>query len=103
MMSITQLFNSGQCGCLGYDLSQGDDWKTIYYNSTAEFDSIIGDYDDDTKRAVVKEVCASTIYLGEHMHVCMRVRVCVYLLPSWPLGYQNAVHLENHDVRTFFR
>ncbi|CAM9655020.1 unnamed protein product [Pylaiella littoralis] len=67
-VSVDEIFNSGQCGCLGYDLSQGDDWKTIYYNSTAEFDSIIGDYDDDTKRAVVKEVCASTIYLGEHVH-----------------------------------
>ena len=66
----TQVYSSGKCGCLGYDLSEeSDDWQTIYYNSTGEFDSIIGEYDDDTKRRVVAEICSSTIYNGEHLHV----------------------------------
>lgn len=80
----TQLFESGQCGCLGYDLSQGDDWQTIYYNSSAGFeDYLVGDYDDDTKRKAVAEVCASTIYLGEHMHVS--VLACARVLFIKPL------------------
>lgn len=85
------MFQSGQCGCLGYDLSaESDDWQTIYYNSSLGYDDIVGDYDDETKRLVVAEVCSSTIYLGEHMHVsfflhfhksvlsfsCLRVFTC---------------------------
>lgn len=57
---------------MGYDLNQGDDWKTIYYNSTIDFDDVIGDFDDDTKRSVVAEVCASTIFDGDHLQVCLR-------------------------------
>lgn len=57
------------CGCLGYDLSQGDDWETIYYNSTIDYDNVISEYDDDTKRAVVAAVCASTIHDGDHLTV----------------------------------
>ncbi|CBJ25520.1 ortho-aminophenol oxidase [Ectocarpus siliculosus] len=63
-----ELLSSGKCGCLGYDLSQGDDWKTIYTNSTVDFDDVIGDYDDETKRQVVAAVCASTIFDGDHLH-----------------------------------
>eukprot|EP00752_Nemacystus_decipiens_P002258 g2139.t1 len=67
--SVDEVFEKGQCGCLGYDLSEeSDDWQTIYYNSSLGYDDIIGDYDDETKRKVVAEVCSSTIYLGEHMH-----------------------------------
>eukprot|EP00752_Nemacystus_decipiens_P008279 g7402.t1 len=61
------LFSSGQCGCLEFDLTQGDDWQVIYYNSTVDFDDVIGDYDDETKRAVVAAVCASTIFDGDHL------------------------------------
>eukprot|EP00903_Cladosiphon_okamuranus_P021957 g20189.t1 len=64
---IDELFSSGQCGCLGYDLTQGDDWQAIYYNSVVDFDDVIGNFDNDTKRAVVAAVCASTIYDGDHL------------------------------------
>lgn len=64
-----QVYARGQCGCLGYDLTQGDDWKTIYYNSTGDFDSYISEYDDDTKRRVIAEICSSTTTNGEHLHV----------------------------------
>lgn len=71
-----QVFESGMCGCLGYDLFQGDDWQTIYYNSTINFDDVLSEYDDDTKRSVVAAVCASTIHDGDHLTVsCARPRV----------------------------
>lgn len=74
----TQLFATGQCGCLGYDLTQGDDWKTIYYNSSLDFDAVISDYDDTTKRETVAAVCTSTIFDGDHLQVCVRVFIaCV--------------------------
>ncbi|CAM9760402.1 unnamed protein product [Ectocarpus sp. 12 AP-2014] len=66
--STDELFSSGKCGCLGYDLSQGDDWKAIYANPTLKFDDFISDYDDETKRQVVAAVCASAIYDGDHLH-----------------------------------
>lgn len=74
-MQLAQVFSSGRCGCLGYDLKQGDDWQKIYYNSTMEFDDIIGEHDDDTKRLVVEAVCESTIYFGDHIHVCVHLFV----------------------------
>ncbi|CAN0234756.1 unnamed protein product [Pylaiella littoralis] len=67
-VSEIEVFSSGRCGCLGYDLKQGDDWQKIYYNSTMEFDDIMGEHDDDTKRLVVEAVCESTIYFGDHIH-----------------------------------
>eukprot|EP00752_Nemacystus_decipiens_P005412 g4907.t1 len=62
------VFSSGACGCLGYDLVQGDDWRAIYYNTNSpiDFDAVLSDYDDDTKRAVVAAVCSSTIHDGDH-------------------------------------
>ncbi|CAM9814374.1 unnamed protein product [Ectocarpus fasciculatus] len=64
-----EVFSEGMCGCLGFDLSQSsDDWRTIYYDSPMDFDSVISEYDDETKRMVVAEVCASTIHDGDHLH-----------------------------------
>ncbi|CAN0043472.1 unnamed protein product [Pylaiella littoralis] len=60
--------SSGQCGCLGYDLTQGDDWRTVYNNSWTDFEGAVGEYDDETKRAVVEAVCESTIFFGDHIH-----------------------------------
>ncbi|CAM9241469.1 unnamed protein product [Ectocarpus sp. 12 AP-2014] len=66
--SADELFSTGKCGCLGYDLSQGDDWKTIYTNSIVDFDAVIGDFDDDTKRQVLAALCVSTMFDGDHLH-----------------------------------
>lgn len=72
MGDVAQVYSSGKCGCLDYDLSQGDDWKTLYYNSTIAFDTVLGDdYDDETKREVIAAVCTSTSFLGDHSHVCV--------------------------------
>lgn len=81
-----QLFATGQCGCLDYDLTQGDDWETIY--NAMGFDAIISEYDNDTKRAVIKTVCNSSIYLGEHMHVsCVPYRSKEHLIILQELAY----------------
>lgn len=67
------------CGCLGFDLFQGDDWQTIYYNSTINFDDVLSEYDDDTKREVVAAVCSSTIHDGDHLTVsCTWTRIVFF-------------------------
>lgn len=63
-----QILADGTCGCLGYDLSQGDDWKTIY-NSMSFVSDYIGDFDDDTKRQVVAALCTGTVNDGDHLQV----------------------------------
>lgn len=47
-----QVFASGQCGCQGYDLTQGDDYETIF-DTMADMTDIIGGFDSDIKRQVV--------------------------------------------------
>jgi len=80
-MQRTQLFSSGQCGCLDYDLTEGDDWLTIY--DSQGFDDIIPEYDNSTKRAVIRAVCGSTNFLGEHIGVsaCWMVVLPSHRLP----------------------
>lgn len=68
MISCLQVLASGTCGCLDYDLSQGDDWRTIYDNM-AFVDDYIGDYDDDIKRQVVAALCTGTVNDGDHLQV----------------------------------
>lgn len=63
-----QLVSLGQCGCLGYDLTQGDDYE-IFYESMMGLDSVIGSYDADTKRQVVAAMCSSTMAIGDNLQV----------------------------------
>ncbi|CAM9856817.1 unnamed protein product [Pylaiella littoralis] len=60
------LFAGGQCGCLDYDLTQGDDYE-IVYDSLLSMDSYIGDASADTKRQVVALMCGSTVNDGDHV------------------------------------
>ncbi len=69
-----QVWEEGMCGALAYDMTQGDDWETIYYNSTINFDDVLSDFDDDTKREVVAAVCKSSIYDGDHLTVRFAAR-----------------------------
>lgn len=62
-----QLFASGQCGCLDYDLTQGDDYEAIY--NALSLDPVIGDESVDTKRKVVALICSSTSNDGDHLTV----------------------------------
>lgn len=63
-----QVVSSGMCGCLGYDLTQGDDYETIF-NNMVLMDEVIGDADADTKRQVVAAMCSTTINDGDHLQV----------------------------------
>lgn len=60
--------SSGVCGCLDYDLSQGDDYKTV--KATMAFlDNKIGDYPEDVQRRVVEHLCSGTMNDGDHLQV----------------------------------
>lgn len=63
-----QLFASGQCGCLDYDLTQGDDYETVY-NRLDMIDDVMGDASADTKRQVVELICGSAVNDGDHLQV----------------------------------
>lgn len=76
-----QLVSRGQCGCLGYDLTQGDDYE-ILYESMMGLDGVIGSYDADTKRQVVAAVCNSTIAIGDHLQVRIYVHAVQDLLSN---------------------
>lgn len=63
-----QVLSSGQCGCRGYDLTQGDDYESIYYNMV-DLDELIGDFDADVKRQVVAALCTTPMNDGDHLQV----------------------------------
>ncbi|CAM9212040.1 unnamed protein product [Hapterophycus canaliculatus] len=66
--SPSDVLASGQCGCQGYDLTQGDDYEKIY-NTMADMDEIIGDFDSDVKRQVVAALCTTPMNDGDHLQV----------------------------------
>lgn len=71
-----QLVSRGQCGCLGYDLTQGYDYE-IVYESMMGLDDVIGGHDVDTKRQVVAAICSSTMAIGDHLQVRIHIRMPV--------------------------
>ncbi len=91
----TQLFSSGQCGCLEYDLTEGDDWLAIY--DSQGFDDIISDYDNATKRAVIQAVCSSTIFLGDHIGVS----ACCMTATASPLNARCRSHMTQTGERRY--
>lgn len=63
-----QLLSSGQCGCHGYDLTQGNDYK-IVMESLEYLEDLIGDFDDTTQRKVVEALCTAVVNFGSHSQV----------------------------------
>lgn len=63
-----QVFQTGVCGCLDYDLTQGDDYQTIM-GKLSDTDDLIGGFDEDTQRRVVSLLCNSVIGYGEQTQV----------------------------------
>ena len=60
----TQLLSSGTCGCHGYDLTKGDDYKLVIPEfSYLEF--YIGEFSEDVQRQVVEALCSGVIALGD--------------------------------------
>ncbi|CAM9493178.1 unnamed protein product [Ectocarpus sp. 6 AP-2014] len=60
-----ELLSSGQCGCHGYDLTQGSDYK-IVMESMEYLEDLIGDFDDTTQRKVVEALCTGVVNFGSH-------------------------------------
>ena len=59
-----QLLSSGTCGCLGYDLTRGDDYKIVMAElSYAEF--FLGSHSEDVQRRVVELICSGTYVTGD--------------------------------------
>lgn len=82
-----QLLQSDVCGCLQFDLTQGDDYKTLR-DQIVFLEDYISDFDEDTQREVVATICNGIMNDGDHLQVvcCLFAHVfCymfyVYLLP----------------------
>eukprot|EP00904_Undaria_pinnatifida_P007010 jgi/Undpi1/3439/HiC_scaffold_16.g06812.m1 len=60
----SEILSSGTCGCQGYDLTQGDDYKLLI--SDMEFlEFHIGSFSDDIQRQVVELLCSGVVNLGD--------------------------------------
>lgn len=68
MNTPTQLLKSGTCGCLGYDLTQGYDYKAVLA-SLAFADYYIEDFSDDVQRQIVEMTCSGVLNYGEQGQV----------------------------------
>ena len=62
------MLESGTCGCLDFDLKSGNDYETIM-PTMAFMESLIGDYDEDTQRAVIDTLCNGLSNDGDHLQV----------------------------------
>ena len=73
------MLKSGTCGCLDFDLKSGDDYETIL-PTMVFMESFIGDYDEDTQRAVIDTLCNDLSNDGDHLQVKgvgRRVRIII--------------------------
>lgn len=64
-----QILESKQCGCLGFDLTQGDDYVKVR-NEMVFVTSYIEDFSADTQRRVVATLCNGVMNDGDHLQVC---------------------------------
>ena len=64
----TQILSSGTCGCRGYDLTQGDDYKTLI-PYIGFFDYYIGGFSGEIQRQVVELLCSGVVNLGDMVQV----------------------------------
>lgn len=53
---------------MGYDLTQGDDYKTIF-ETMAFMEEYVGHFGEDTKRAIVSILCSAVVNDGDHLQV----------------------------------
>ena len=64
----TQLLASGTCGCLGYDLTQGDDYRAVIAELAYVNDYIAG-FSEDVQRQIVEMTCSGVLNYGEQGQV----------------------------------
>lgn len=62
------MFSSGTCGCLDFDLTQGDDYIVILHNVLFAT-QLLKDFDTNTQRMVVDRICNTPVALGDHDQV----------------------------------
>lgn len=60
--------SSGICGCHGYDLTQGNDYKTVMA-LLAYAGFYIGSYSEEIQRQVVELICSGALSYGEQAQV----------------------------------
>lgn len=66
--TLRQILQSDTCGCRGYDLESGDDYKFVLYHFD-ELEFLTADLDEDLKREIVKALCSGVLNYGEHGQV----------------------------------
>lgn len=62
------MFRTGVCGCLDYDLTQGDDYLALM-DQFVFLSAYIGDHTGDVKRQVVEALCTGVTNDGDHLQV----------------------------------
>lgn len=70
--ALFQIFERKQCGCLDYNLEDGDDYLTIK-NSFVHLSSWIDDFPGDVQREVVATLCNGVMNDGDHLQVSIKV------------------------------
>lgn len=61
------------CGCLDYDLEQGDDYLTVM-DGMDYVGELLEGYKENTKREVVDIICKAHVADGDHLQVGTRDR-----------------------------
>lgn len=56
------------CGCLDYDLTQGDDYLVLM-SKIAFLPEYLADFSEDIKRKVVSKLCTGVTNDGDHLQV----------------------------------
>lgn len=60
--------SSGTCGCLDYNLEEGDDYLTVM-NALPSVPDMLDGFDTDTQRKVVDALCNGVTNYGDHLQV----------------------------------
>lgn len=73
-MPFAQLFDAGKCGCLDYNLEEGDDYRVILnmlglLQEDLDKPGALPDFDSETQRKVAKSICTRPLSEGDHLQV----------------------------------
>lgn len=75
---VPQVMQSGKCGCLDYDLTQGDDYLLIM-GTMVFVSSYIDGYSADVQRQVIATLCSGIANDGDHLQVKRTSFACKYI------------------------
>lgn len=67
--AVAQVLTDRTCGCLDFDLTQGNDYEYVF-NEMFMMSKLLAGYDDDTKRLVTETLCSGVVNDGDHLQVC---------------------------------